>query len=111
MRDNEGMCIARAFAQAAQLDEAIREIVPALGPDVVSLDYSLGYDWSGDEAIFFKIVLSERASQRDQLHKAASKIQETIQHRLEPLYQWGVLDYFSYRSPAEQAARKDQAWV
>ncbi len=111
MRDNEVMQMARAFAHHAQLDEAIREIVPALGPDVVSLNYSLGYDWTGDEAIFFRIVLSARASQRDQLRKATNQIEETIQQRLRPLEEWGVLHYFSYRSPAEQAESKDKAWV
>jgi hypothetical protein len=29
---------------------------------------------------------------------------------LEPLEQWGVLPYFSYRSPSERAAREDKAW-
>lgn len=103
--------LARAFVQREELDQAFREIEPALGPDVVSLNYSLGYDWSGDAAIFFRIVLSDRASQRDRLHKATSQIQDTIQQRLRPLEEWGVLDYFSYRSPAEHAARKEEAWV
>jgi hypothetical protein len=41
MRDNEVVYLARAFAQQAQLDQAINELVPTLGPDVVRLRYSL----------------------------------------------------------------------
>ena len=112
MRDNEVVYIARAFAQQAQLDEAINEIIPTLGPDVARLRYSLGKDWTEDPAIFFRIVLSDRASRRDQLQNATSQIEDAITQRLEPVEQWGVLPYFSYRSLAEQAARQEEeAWA
>jgi hypothetical protein len=103
--------IARAFAQQSQLDEAINELRPTLGPDVVQLAYTLAEDWSGDPAIFFKIVLSDRASRRDQLHSTTSQIERSIVMRLEPLEQWGVLPYFSYRSQAEQALLQEAPWV
>jgi hypothetical protein len=103
--------IARAFAQRDQIDEAVNDLIPALGPDVVRLRYTLGEDWSGDSAIFFRIVLSERASRRDQLYGVTSQIRDTIMQRLEPLEKWGVLPYFSYRSQAEQAALEEEAWA
>jgi hypothetical protein len=112
MRDSEVVYIARAFAQQAQLDEAINEIIPTLGPDVARLRYGLGKDWTEDPAIFFSIVLSDRASRRDQLQNATSQIEDAIMQRLEPVEQWGVLPYFSYRSLAEQAARQEEeAWA
>jgi hypothetical protein len=101
--------IARAFAQRDQIDEAVNDLIPALGPDVVRLRYTLGEDWSGDSAIFFRIVLSERASRRDQLYGATRQIESAIVQRLEPLEQWGVLPYFSYRSQAEQAVLQEEA--
>jgi hypothetical protein len=109
-RDSEVVYVARAFAQQAQLDEAINDLKPALGPDVVRLRYTLGQDWTGDPAIFFRIVLSDQAS-RDQLHNATMQIQNAIVQRLERLEQWGVLPYFSYRSQAEQAALQEEAWA
>ena len=105
------MRIARAFVHQTQLDVAINELKPTLGPDVVRLKYTLGEDWSGDPAIFFRIVLSDRASRRDQLLLATSQIENTITQRLEPLEQWGVLPYFSYRSEAEQAMRQEETWA
>jgi hypothetical protein len=110
-RDNRLVQIARAFAQQAQLDQAIAELKPALGPDVVCLTYTLGQDWTGDNAIFFRIVLSDRASRRDELHKATEQMEDAIMLRLEPLEQWGVLPYFSYRSQAEQAVLQEAPWV
>ena len=66
----------RDNAQQAQLDQAIADMKPALGPDVVCLTYTLGQDWTGDNAIFFRIVLSDRASRRDELHKATEQMEE-----------------------------------
>lgn len=105
------MNIARAFVQQAQLDEAVGNIKPALGSDVVTLRYTLGQDWSGEPAIFFRVVLSERASRRDQLRSSTTQIENTIMQRLQPLEEWGVLPYFSFRSMAEQAALQEEAWA
>ena len=102
--DNEEVKIARAFIHRAELDQAIHNIRPDLGPNVVDLTYTLGEDWSGDPAIFFTIVLSDRAAKQDQLYKLTSEIQDMMVQHIEPLEQWGVLPYFSYRSQAEQAA-------
>jgi hypothetical protein len=105
------MYVARAFAQQAQLDEAINDLKPTLGPDVVRLKYTLGQDWSGESAIFFRIVLSDRASRRDQLRNATNQITNAIEQRLRPLEQWGVLPYFSFRSQSEQAVLQEEAWA
>jgi len=103
--------IARAFAQRAQLEEVIEELRSRLGPDVVRLRYTLENDWSGDPAIFFRILLSDRASRRDQLFSSTRQIEKVIVESLQPLEQWGVLPYFSYRSLAEQAVLQEEAWA
>jgi len=103
--------IARAFAQRAQLDEAINQLRPALGPDVVRLRYTLENDWTGDPAIFFRVLLSDSASRRDQLLSSTRQIEDMIVESLQPLEQWGVLPYFSYRSQAEQAVLQEETWA
>ena len=105
------MNIARAFIHREELDEAIHNIRPELGAYVVDLTYTLGEDWSGDPAIFFQIVLSDEASKRDRLYELTSEIQSMIVQHIEPLEQWGVLPYFSYRSQAEQAVLQGKPWV
>ena len=105
------MLIGKAFINREELDQAIHNIRPELGPYVVDLTYTLGDDWSGDPAIFFRIVLSDEASRRDRLYKLTSEIQNMIVQHLEPLEQWGVLPYFSYRSQAEQAVLQGKPWV
>lgn len=105
------MYVAKAFAEQAQLDDAVDGIKPDLGSDVLSLRYALGQDWSGEPAIFFRIVLSDRASRRDQLLSATNRIENAIMQRLQPLEHWGVLPYFSFRSQSEQAVLQEEAWA
>ena len=106
------LCIfAKAFAQQAQLDQAIDQLKQMLGPDVVRLRYALGQDWTGESAIFFRIVLSDRASRRDQLRNSTSQIETAIVQHLQPLEQWGVLPYFNYRSQSEQTVLQEEAWA
>ena len=105
------MNIARAFVQQAQVDDVVTELKPMLGSDVVTLPYTLGQDWSGEPAIFFRVVLSERASRRNQLRSSTNQIENAIMQRLQPLEEWGVLPYFSFRSLSEQAALQEEAWA
>jgi hypothetical protein len=103
--------IARAFARQAELEQAIHEIEPMLGPNVVRLRYSLEKDWSGDPAIFFRIVIPDRVSRGELALRTARQIEETLMQHLEPLEEWGVLAYFSYSNESEQAARHDKEWA
>ena len=108
------MYIAKAFARPGELDRAVREATQALGPEVVRLRYSLERDWSGDEAIIFRVVLSDEASRRENLLPATTRIEWAILDRLQPLEEWGVLPYFRYRSQTEQTEQADlqePAWA
>lgn len=102
---------ARAVLQRPQLDQVIDGIRESLGPDVVRLRYDLGEDWTGESAIFFHIVISDEASRRERLLTSTRQIESVIVQQLEPLQQWDVLPYFSYRSQSEFAARREKAWV
>jgi len=82
--------ITRANIHQTQLDKAIDDLRPSLGPHVVSLAYVLGEDWSGHPAIFFRIVLSEEASRCDRLLKATNQIEDVVRDGIQQLEQWGV---------------------
>jgi len=105
MSDNRIVYIAKAFAQQARLDEASNEVRRTLGPDVVSFRCSLGQDWSGDSAIFFRIVLSDRASRCDQLRSAADRIENTVMQRLQAIA-W----HSQQRSTRAVTRSRETAW-
>lgn len=105
------MYIPRGVAQRGALDAAIADIVGALGPDVVHVRYTLGQDWTGDDAIFFRVLLADRASKGNRLFPATRRVRDRILQTLDPVAQWGLLPYFEFRSQSEQAALKDVAWA
>jgi hypothetical protein len=50
-----------AVAQQSEIDAKVREVEDALKPDVRHIRYEIGEDWSGQWAIFFRIVMSDEA--------------------------------------------------
>ena len=105
------MHYAKGFLERDQLDEAVNAMIPLLGPDVERLRYSLEEDWSGDPAIYFKIVLSDEASSEDRLRPTTEQIEATIDRHLHPLTQWGLFCYINYRTHSELLARQEKAWA
>ncbi len=105
------MRFVKGFLKRDQLDNAVSAMIPLLGPDVERLRYTVEEDWSGDPAIYFKIVLSDDASLNDSLRNATMQIEAAIDSHLDPLLEWGLLSYFNYRSHSEFSARQEKAWV
>ena len=97
--------------QQSQFESAVLDVERTFPSQVVRVRYDLGDDSTGDPAVFFRILLSdEAASRRDQLREVASRVQTAIFQQLDPMDQWGVYPYFSYRSQAEQKQLNDPAW-
>ena len=110
-RDNETVIIPRAFSQERQFASAVAEVEKMLYPQVLRIRYSLDDDWMGEPAVFFRILLSEAASRRDQLLTATKQASRALEEQIEPLEQWGVVPYFNFRSQSEQAALREEAWA
>lgn len=92
-----------------RITNGLRKIEQSLYPDVVRIRCSLGDDWSGDPAIFFRIVLSDRASQRESLAEFTGYIAGRIFDDLE-LAQLDYAPYFNFRTESEQKRLQDPEW-
>jgi hypothetical protein len=104
--------VPRALVQQSQFESAVSEVEKTFRPQVVRVRYDLGDDSTGEPAVFFRILLSDdAASRRDQLWDVTNRVSTEIVQRIEPLEQWGVLPYFSFRSEAEQTQMNDPAWA
>jgi hypothetical protein len=103
--------VPRALVHQSQFESAVKEVEGAFRPEIVRVRYDFGDDSTGEPAVFFRILLSDTASRRDRLRGIASRIETAIYRRVEPLEQWGVLPYFTYRSQSEQAQLNDPAWA
>ena len=93
-----------------QIATAIQRATHALAPEVVRIRYALTFDSTGSEAIFFRILLSDRASKPDHLYETAERITTKILKTVHPQERFGIEAYFNFRSESEQAELRESSW-
>jgi len=81
----------------------------SLVPDVAHIRYEIGEDWSGQWAIFFRVVLSDDAAKR-RLRDVATKVVWGLARQLD-FPSMGVFLYHNFRSVSEQEALQEPAWA
>src|ERR1700675_1473477 len=95
------MLMPAAITQQGKIEAEVRAIEATLQPDVIHIRYEIGEDWSGQWAIFFRVVLSDDAAQH-QLRKIATNVVWRLAERLD-FPALGVFPYHNFRSESEQA--------
>lgn len=103
------MHVPAGVVKQAEVARGVVSVEREMAPDVVRIRHSLGSDWSGDDAIFFRIVLSDRASREDRLPAVSDRVSSRLTEELN-LADSGLLPYFSFRSESEQAILNDEGW-
>jgi hypothetical protein len=104
------MYLPSAVNHQPQINAVLTELVRELAPAVVRIRYEIGQDWSGDWAIFFRILLSDDASQRQHLWQITRLVSERLTQRID-FSSIGVQPYFNFRSQSEQAKMQEPAWA
>ena len=95
--------------RAKRIDEAVRAVEDALKPDVVRIRYSIGKDWNDEQAIYFRVVLSDDAAAY-RPPKVTGDVESRLEQRLDYLA-LGFHPYHNFRSESEQAALQEEAWA
>ena len=103
------MYLPSAVTKQAEIQAAINEVARSLHPDVVRIRYEIGEDWSGQWAIFFRVVLTDDAAKR-RLRDVATKVVWGLARELD-FPGMGVFPYHNFRSASEQAALQEEAWA
>ena len=78
-------------------------------PMCVRIRYAITLDSTGEEAIFFRIVLSDEASRERRLRSVTERIESELLAAI-PFVAFGLYHYFSYRNRSEHAMLKEPAW-
>lgn len=99
-----------AVSKQSQISAAIADGVGELKPAVQRINYEVAQDWSGQWAIFFRVLLSDEASSRDQLRDVAAKVVRRMSDKLD-ITDLGMFSYFDFRSQSEQTKVNEPAWV
>lgn len=103
------MHVPAGVLKQTEIARRVASVEREMAPDVVRIRHNIGSDWSGDDAIFFRIVLSDRASGDDRLPGVSDRVSSRLSDELN-LDDTGLLPYFSFRSESEQALLNDEAW-
>jgi hypothetical protein len=95
--------------QQAEIDRRVKEVARKLAPDVVRIRYAITLDSTGEEAVFFRILLSDEASRERRLRSVTERIESELLAAI-PFDAFGLYHYFSYRNRSEHAMLKEPAW-
>jgi hypothetical protein len=103
------MYLPSAVTKQVEIQAAINEVTRSLEGDVVRIRYDIEEDWSGQWAIFFRVVLTDDAAKR-RLRDAATKVVWGLARQLD-FPSMGVFPYHNFRSVSEQATLQEEAWA
>ena len=89
--------------------EQVEPAVRRLAPDVVRVVLNDAPDWSGDPAVYIRVILSDEAVRKDRLAEVTAHIREALYEELD-LAHLDRIAYFKFRSASEQARLREKAW-
>jgi hypothetical protein len=103
--------LARGIAQAGELVKKLNFVQRFMPPEVVRWNYTFDTDWSGEPAIFFWVVLTDSSARSPQiLGKITTAFTKAITQNVDPVNNWDLIPYYSFRSQSEQANLKDETF-
>ena len=95
--------------QLQELEQIIQRTAAKYPDEIVRTRHTFTPDWDGDPAIYFRIVLSDKGSNRENLADLTGEIGSKLFDDLQLAYA-DYIPYFFFRSATEQEKLKDPAW-
>jgi hypothetical protein len=102
------MQLPAGIVQESQINDAITRVCREVAPDVKRIFSNFGTDWSGDDAVYFRVLVSDDAA-NTRLHETYTKTVSTLESYLD-LWRLGFFVYYNVRSESEQAALREKSW-
>jgi hypothetical protein len=102
-----------AYFNQTEIAEAVEKVIKTLGPEVVRVRYNVGEDWTGDPALYFRVVLADSAvdvRDLDSIGRVTERIRRPFFDQLQPLARWGLFPHFNFRTLSEEDQLKDPKW-
>jgi hypothetical protein len=99
-----------AVQKQPQINAAVAAVVRELSPDVQHIRFEIAPDWSGQWAVFFRVLLSDEASDPVNLREIAPRVVRRISDQLD-IPSLGMFPYFDFRSQSEQTKFHEPAWA
>jgi acid stress-induced BolA-like protein IbaG/YrbA len=101
--------VARGLVDQGKIKEGVLRAERALAPDVIRIMYSYSLDVTGDQSLFFRVVISDQAAAPTRLRETTQRIIAKVMAEIES-QELGLETYFNFRSRSEQAMLRDPFW-
>ena len=98
-----------AVTAQPEIQAAVDSVAADLKPDVRQIWWNIGQDWSGDWAIFFRVLLSDSATRGRRLSRVTDDVRRLLVERTNQ-YRSGLIVYCNFRGESEQAALTEGSW-
>ena len=97
------MYIPTGFLNQTEVEKAVDKFIKTLGPEVVRVRYNIGEDWTGDPALYFRVVLADSVatSDRETSSIPLSGSRTPSSTNFSHLRNWGLFPHVNFRSNAE----------
>jgi len=106
------MYVPTGFISQTEVEKAVDEFIKTLGPEVVRVRWNIGNDWTGDPALYFRVVLSDSvAVDRKTFVDTAERVTASFFEKLQSLENWGLFPHVNFRSNTENAQLSDPKWA
>ena len=101
--------VPRGLVDQGKIKSSVERAERALQPNVIRIMYGLMLDWTDEQSLFFRIIISDAAAAPSKLRETTQRIRRKIlaEIRADEL---GLQTYFNFRSQTEQAKLRDPAW-
>jgi len=101
--------VPRGLVDQKGIKAAVERAQRTLSPDVIRIMYSFSVDWTGEQSLFFRILISDAASSPHRLRQTTQRIITKVLREVKA-EELGLQTYFNFRSKSEQAALKEPSW-
>lgn len=106
--------VTRLEERTAPIEDQVRLVVErstkALGSKVVRILHSFKFDHSGDDAIFFRVVLPDSLCGKEKLYPATRDVERVVREEIAYFNDFERLTYFNYRSETETKEHPEPEW-
>jgi hypothetical protein len=99
----------RVIIDEKRLAASVKRAARALAPDVVRVGYGIAPDWTGEQSLFFRVVLSDKAARPERLREVSERVRNKIWKEIKG-DELGLFAYTNFRSESEQKEMNDPGW-
>jgi hypothetical protein len=101
--------VPRGLVDQSKIRTGVKKAERSLAPDVIRIMYSFAEDTQGDMSLFFRILLSDAASNPATLRDKTQRVISTVLAQIKAS-EFGLQTYFNFRSESEQDMLRDPFW-